>query len=266
MALIGLIGIGNMGYSMVKGALKKFKQEELAFTCIHSDRMEEVKKQTGVNYVKDNSTLVENCKYIILAVKPQSYPSVLKEIKNKINQNHVVISIAPGISIDSLKDALGKDTKIIRSMPNTPALVGEGMSAVCYSGDNYTEEEKEIIDRLFSSFGRYEVITEQLIDAVVCASGSSPAYVYMFIEALADSAVRYGLPRDKSYTFAAQAVLGAAKMVLDTGKHPGELKDQVCSPGGTTIAGVAGLEEYGFRNAVMKASEQCFARAQEMKD
>lgn len=265
MALIGFIGIGNMGYAMLGGALAKFKQNELTFTDLNKQRLEFVKEQKGVDYLEDNSTVVEQCKYIVLAIKPQFYNIALESIKGKVTSEHIIISIAPGISIDSLKDSLGKGIKIVRAMPNTPALVNEGMSGICYSNDNFTENEKDVVDKLFSSFGKYEVITEQLLDAVVCASGSSPAYVYMFIEALADSAVRYGLPRDKAYTFVAQTVLGAAKMVLETGKHPGELKDQVCSPGGTTIAGVAALEQYGFRNAIIKASDQCYERSQEMK-
>lgn len=265
MALIGFIGIGNMGYAMLGGALSNFKQEDLTFTDVNKKRLEYVKEQKGVSYMESNTTLVEECKYIILSIKPQFYDIVLDNIKGKVNSDHIIISIAPGISIESLKASLGNEIKIVRAMPNTPALVNEGMSGICYSNDNFTEDEKNIVDKLFTSFGKYEEVSESLIDAVVCVSGSSPAYVYMFIEALADSGVKYGLPRDKAYTFAAQTVMGAAKMVLETGKHPGELKDQVCSPGGTTIAGVAALEEHGFRNAIIKASDQCYGRAQEMK-
>ena len=150
-------------------------------------------------------------------------------------------------------------------MPNTPALLGEGMTGVTYDRGLFTEEEEQEIRAFFQSFGRMEYVEERLMSAVVCASGSSPAYVYMFIEALADSAVRYGLPRDKAYEFAAQTVKGAAEMVLQTGKHPGELKDMVCSPAGTTIAGVAALEEYGFRNAVLKANEACYEKCEAIK-
>ena len=145
-------------------------------------------------------------------------------------------------------------------MPNTPALVNEGMSGVCYSQDVFLEEEKEVVEKFFGSFGKFEIVSEQLMDAVVCASGS-PAYVYMFIEALADSAVKYGIPRDKAYVFAAQTVLGSAKMVLETGEHPGKLKDQVCSPGGTTIAAVAALEESGLRSALFKAADACYEKS-----
>jgi pyrroline-5-carboxylate reductase len=150
-------------------------------------------------------------------------------------------------------------------MPNTPAMVSEGMSGLCYSNDNFTEDEKNVIDHFFTSFGKYEIFEERLMYAVVCANGSSPAYVYMFIEALADSVVKYGIPRDKAYTLAAQTVLGSAKMVLETKEHPGKLKDQVCSPGGTTIAAVAALEEFGFRNSVIKATDACYEKAVSFK-
>ena len=153
-----------------------------------------------------------------------------------------------------------KKCRIVRAMPNTPALVGEGMTGVCYDRELFSDKEKQTIEMLFTSFGRMTVVEENLMEVVVCASGSSPAYVYMFIEALADSAVKYGIPRADAYKLVAQAVLGSAKMVLETGEHPGLLKDKVCSPGGTTIAGVAALEEYGMRNAVFKATDACYAK------
>ena len=201
----------------------------------------------------------------MLAVKPQYYDAVLKNIKYAVKPEQIVISIAPGITIDSLVKKLGDGKRIVRAMPNTPALLGEGMTGVTYDRGLFTEEEEQEIRAFFQSFGRMEYVEERLMSAVVCASGSSPAYVYMFIEALADSAVRYGLPRDKAYEFAAQTVKGAAEMVLQTGKHPGELKDMVCSPAGTTIAGVAALEEYGFRNAVLKANEACYEKCEAIK-
>ena len=150
-------------------------------------------------------------------------------------------------------------------MPNTPALVGEGMSGICYDEKLFTIAEREVIGKIFDSFGKYIVLPEKLMNTVVCASGSSPAYVYMFIEALADSAVKYGMPRADAYKMVAQTVLGSAKMVLETGMHPGVLKDQVCSPGGTTIAGVAALEENGFRNSIIKATDACYDKCTNIK-
>ena len=154
---------------------------------------------------------------------------------------------------------------MVRAMPNTPAMLGEGMTGISCREGSCTEEEKETVRDIFSSCGRVEMVEERLMDAVGCVSGSSPAFVYMFIEALADGGVKYGLPRKTAYAMAAQTVLGSAKMILETGKHPGQLKDEVCSPGGTTIAGVSALEEYGLRNALIKAADACYEKTQSMK-
>ena len=177
-----------------------------------------------------------------------------------VTPEHILISLAPGKTIDQLKQNLGNDKRIVRVMPNTPAMIGEGMTGVSVKQGELSGEEMDEIKKLFDACGKTEFIEERLMDAVVCASGSSPAFVYQFIEALADSAVRYGMPRKQAYVFAAQAVKGAAAMVLETGEHPAVLKDQVCSPAGTTIEGVAALEEYGLRNAVLKASEAVYNR------
>lgn len=258
MATFGFIGMGNMGYAILKGLLKNNKTEAIVFTDANSERMEYVSGETGVQCVQTNAACAGLSKYLILAVKPQYYDVVLKDIKTALTGNHVVISIAPGKSINELKDRLGQDKRIVRAMPNTPALLGEGMTGVCYEPALFDQEEKRIISEFFNSFGKMRIVEERLMNAVVCASGSSPAYVYMFIEALADSAVKYGLPRDAAYEMAAQTLIGSAKMVLETGEHPGRLKDQVCSPGGTTIAGVSALEENGFRSAVIKAADACY--------
>lgn len=265
MQKFGFIGIGNMGYAMLKGALGYKKPSELTFTDVVLSRMEEVKAETGVEYYTDKKEMIRNVTYIVFAVKPQYLSQAAEEIRGLITKEQIVISILPGISIDSLRKVLATEAKIVRTMPNTPALVGEGMTGICFSENVFTEEEKQNILSFFGSFGKYEIVEERLMDAVVCASGSSPAYVYMFIEALADSAVKYGIPRSQAYTFAAQTVLGSAKMVLETGQHPGKLKDDVCSPGGTTIAAVSALEEYGFRNAVIKAADRCYEKTVGMK-
>jgi pyrroline-5-carboxylate reductase len=223
-----------------------------------------VKKETGADYLTDNASVVKQCKYLVLAVKPQFFAQVLSQIKDEITKEQVVISIAAGITIDTIKEGLSGSVRIVRAMPNTPAMVLKGMTGISFSADSFSEEEKEVVDRFFKSFGKYEVFDEHLMNAVVCANGSSPAYVYMFIEALADSVVSYGIPRDKAYTLAAQTVFGSAAMVLETGEHPGHLKDNVCSPGGTTIAAVKALEEYGLRNAVMKATDACYEKAVEL--
>jgi len=260
MAVLGFIGMGNMGYAMLKGALNQYKSDELLFTSVDAECNEKVTNETGVQCVNDNISLVKNCKFIVLAIKPQVYDLVLNEIKDVVSEEHVVISIAPGIETEEVINKLGDKVRVCRAMPNTPALVNEGMAGLCFGKNSMTDDEKNTVISFFNSFGKCEVVDEKLLNAVVCASGSSPAYVYMFIEALADGAVKYGIPRDKAYVFAAQTVLGSAKMVLETKEHPGKLKDNVCSPGGTTIAAVGALEEFGFRNAIMKATDACYEK------
>lgn len=261
---IGFIGMGNMGGAMLKGMLKFFKADEIVFAEKSVEKGKAVAAEHGVEYAADNKTCVNLVKYVILSVKPQFFPEVLEEIKTEIREEQIVISIAAGITIADIKNVLGEKVRVVRAMPNTPALVGAGMAGVCFDTSVYSDDEKQVIQMIFESFGKMQVVSESLINAVICASGSSPAYVYMFIEALADGAVKYGLPRQAAYEMAAQTVLGAAKMVLETGEHPGVLKDMVCSPGGTTMAGVAALEEYGFRNAVIKACDKCYEKADSM--
>ena len=260
MAKIGFIGMGNMGHAILKGALKEYPAEEMIFCAKTSETKTKVHAETGVEYTDNNAECANRCKYLVLAVKPQFYEEVLKEIRYMVTPEHVLISLAPGKTIDQLKQNLGNDKRIVRVMPNTPAMIGEGMTGVSVKQGELSGEEMDEIKKLFDACGKTEFIEERLMDAVVCASGSSPAFVYQFIEALADSAVRYGMPRKQAYVFAAQAVKGAAAMVLETGEHPAVLKDQVCSPAGTTIEGVAALEEYGLRNAVLKASEAVYNR------
>lgn len=264
MKSIGFIGMGNMGSAMLQGLLKIFEPEELVFSRKDEKKRRELSESTRVAYAESNRECAKMAKYLILAVKPQILPEVLEEIKEAVTGEKILISIAAGVSIQDMKRALGGEIRIVRAMPNTPALLGEGMTGVCYDTSAYSDGELTVIRRIFESFGKMQIVKEELMNAVICASGSSPAYVYLFIEALADGAVKYGLPRQAAYEMAAQTVLGAAKMVLETGEHPGALKDKVCSPGGTTIAGVAALEEYGFRNAVLKACDACYERAEHM--
>lgn len=180
-----------------------------------------------------------------------------------VQEDQIIITLAPGKTLAWLEKMFKKPTKIVRTMPNTPAMVSEGMTAAC-PNEYVTDEELAYVCEILKSFGDVEVVPEKLIDAVVAVSGSSPAYVYMMIEAMADAAVAEGMPRHQAYKFAAQAVLGSAKMVLETGKHPGELKDMVCSPGGTTIEAVKVLEETGFRGALMQAMEICAEKSRNL--
>lgn len=256
--------MGNMGSAMLQGMLTVFEKEEIVFTRADEEKKRVFSQETGIDYAASNRALAGMAKYIILAVKPQYFNEVLNEIKETLSDGQIIISIAAGISIGDMKAALGEHIRVVRAMPNTPAMVSEGMTGVCFDGSDYSEGELLILRKIFESFGRMQVVDERLFNGVICASGSSPAYVYLFIEALADGAVKYGLPRKTAYEMAAQTVLGAARMVLETGEHPGALKDRVCSPGGTTICGVAALEEYGFRNAVLKAADACYERAVSM--
>lgn len=261
----GFIGMGNMGYAILKGLLQSQSPEEITFSARNRARMEDVTARTGVMPEADNVSCAKKSRYVILAMKPQQFDTVIGQIRDVITKEQIIISIAPGISIASLRERFGGECRIVRAMPNTPALVGEGMSGVSYDAAELDEEEQQTIRAFFESFGKMVLVEEKQMDAVVCASGSSPAYIYMVIEALADSAVKYGLPRASAYELVAQAVLGSAKMVLETGIHPGQLKDQVCSPGGTTIAGVSALEEYGLRNALIKATDACYRKCTEIK-
>lgn len=265
MAKIGFIGMGNMGTAIMRGLLKTYKPEELLFTSAHEAKMQKITEETGVAHVSTATECAEQVKYLVLAVKPQVLPIIFKELNGKISKDQVVISIAAGYAIADLQAGLGDSARIVRSMPNTPAMVGEGMSGVSYDEALFTDEEKDVIDGFFTSFGKMEKVDEKLMDVVGSASGCSPAYVYMFIEALADGCVKNGLPRQAAYKMVAQAVLGSAKMVLETGKHPGELKDMVCSPGGTTIEGLAALEENGFRGAIIKACDANFEKNKKLK-
>ncbi len=262
----GFIGTGNMGFAIMKGLLKTFSSEQITFYEKNAQRAEDVTACTGVEMAKNGLSCAFSSQYIILAVKPQQLKKVVAEIREGISGEQILVSIAPGVSIAELKEWTGKDCRVVRAMPNTPALVGEGMTGVCYDETRFSKEEQETIRNFFVSFGRMVMVEERLMDAVVCVSGSSPAYVYLFMEALADSGVRYGLLRNVAYEMVAQAVLGSAKMLLETGEHPGRLKDQVCSPGGTTIEAVAALEEQGLRNAILKACDACYKKCKNLKE
>lgn len=262
MSNIGFIGAGNMGYAMLKGAISSISPENVGVTDRSFDKAESIAQETGVRHFESNADCVKNCKYVVFSIKPQVYENVVDEIRKFVDNSKIIISLAPNVSIEMLNGMFGKNVRVVRLMPNTPALVGEGMTGYCYDDALFNEEEKTFLADLFNSFGKAVKVSEKIMGAVVCASGSSPAYVFMFIEALADSVVKYGMSRDDAYTFVAQTVLGSAKMVLESGEHPGVLKDRVCSPGGTTIRAVEKLEECGLRNALFKATEACYNKCE----
>ncbi len=260
------IGMGNMGLAILKGLLNQFQEDQMKFYEIDQERVSLVEKETKVMSVDGLEEACSETEYIILAIKPQYFDSVLEEMKGFICENQTVISIAPGYSIHKIETLLRDKCRVVRAMPNTPALVGKGMTGVSLKKEQFKLEELEMINTLFSSFGKAVYVEEDWMDLVVCASGSSPAYMFMFVEALADSVVKYGMPRDMAYEMIAQTMVGCGTMILDTKEHPGVLKDRVCSPKGTTIQGVAALEEFGFRNAVIKATDACMNKCQMMKE
>ena len=255
---LGFIGTGNMASAIMGGIIKNnvIPAEEIIGADLFAPGRERVQKEYGINVTADNKEVAQKAETIILSVKPQFYESVIADIKDVVTDKQIIITIAPGKTLAWLAEQFGKDVKIVRTMPNTPAMVGEGMTAVC-PNEHLTEDEIAYVKSLLESFSRAEIVPERLMDVVTAVSGSSPAYVFMLIEAMADAAVSGGMPRKQAYQFAAQAVLGSAKMVLDTGKHPGELKDMVCSPAGTTIEAVRTLEELGFRSSIIEAMKVC---------
>jgi pyrroline-5-carboxylate reductase len=262
---IGFIGTGNMGASILRGILRSglTGPENIYIFDPDTAKMEALTNDTGVRACSGNVELVGMSDYVILAVKPAAVPQVLQEVKESFTDRKVLVSIAAGISIDMLAQHLGQSRKIVRTMPNLPLMAGEGMTVISF-GEHISEEEKETVKNLFRGSGQVEVLEERLMNEVIALTGSSPAYVFMMIEAMADGAVQQGIPRKTAYRLAAQSVLGSAKMVLETGLHPAELKDRVCSPGGTSIEAVKALEKCGLRHAIMSAMKACTKRAVEI--
>lgn len=263
---IGFIGLGNMAEAMIGGMLGKglVKPEDIIGSSKTELTSKKIKTKFDITAVTDNAWVAGQADILFLAVKPVFFPEVIAEIRDVVKADALVVSIAAGRDLKYLKEAFGRpELKIIRCMPNTPALVLEGCTGVCADGA-VTEEELARVLALLRSFGTASVVPERLMDVVVGVSGSSPAYVFMFIEAMADAAVAAGMPRKQAYEFAAQSVMGSAKLMLETGRHPGELKDMVCSPGGTTIQAVKTLEEKGMRAAVMDAVEACINKSKNM--
>lgn len=261
---LGFIGCGNMASAIIGGIIKSglYAPEDIIASDKAADFLNQKGKQLGINTTTDNKSVAVS-EILVLAVKPAFIYDVIEEIKDIVSENTLIVSIAAGQSLEKLANAFAKPVKLVRVMPNTPALVGEGMAAISHN-DGVSAEDVSKVLAIFESCGKAEVVSENLMDAVTAVSGSSPAYVFMFIEAMADAAVRAGMPRDKAYTFAAQAVKGSAQMVLETKLHPGVLKDQVCSPAGTTIEAVAVLEDKGMRSAVMEAMDACVKKSKQM--
>ena len=261
--MIGMIGCGNMGRAIVEGILKAkvAKENQIYAANRHLEKLSDLAER-GIKTAGNLETAA--CSDILfLAVKPHLYQEVIEEIRDVVKPDVIVVAIAAGISIQTVKDLFQREIKVVRAMPNTPALVGEGMSGISFD-TLLNEREKKMIIKLFQSFGEVQVVEERLMPAVGSASGSSVAVVFILMEAMADACVKLGMGREQAYVFVGQAVKGGAAMMLETKKHPGVLKDMVCSPNGTTIAGVKALEQAGFRYAVMDALDACAKRTEEM--
>ncbi len=264
--MIGMIGTGNMGSAILRGIVEAeyVRASQIIAYDTNRKRMRELEEDLpGVMLAADCMEVAERADLIILAVKPIMMEEVIGKIRGDL-QGKAVLSIAAGWTVGMLEKALmNTGCTYMRVMPNTPALVGEGMTALC-DESTFSKEDFDFVKGIFDAIGKTRILPERLFDGVVALSGSSPAYVYMMIEAMADAAVREGIPRIHAYEMAAQSVLGSALMVLSTGTHPAALKDAVCSPGGTTIEAVEELERKGFRAAIMDAMKVCADKSREM--
>ena len=262
---IAFIGAGNMGEALIKGLLAagRVRPEQLIATDVRTDRLETIRKTYQVETLTNNAEAATKAQILILAVKPQVMDGVLIGLRGAVAEDHLFLSIAAGIRTGFVEGRFPHPTRVIRIMPNTPALLLAGASAIA-PGRHATPQDLKIARQIFETVGQVVQVEEKLMDAVTGLSGSGPAYVFVVIEALVDAGVRMGLPRETATLLVAQTVLGAARMVLETGKHPADLKDMVTSPGGTTVAGLHVLEQAGIRGTLMAAVEAATRRAQEL--
>lgn len=263
---IAIIGVGKMGEALLSGMLKKgnFNKKDISITDKDTKRLKTISMRHRVKAYSNSIDLIEACRVIIIAVKPKDIPRVLDSIQKNVSPHHLLISIAAGVRLDAIGRNLPPQVGLIRVMPNTPALVGEAISAIC-PRKKTRKSDLQCVLEIFKSVGKAVVIEdESLMDAVTGLSGSGPAYVFLMIEAMADGGVRMGLDRQVAYKLAVQTFLGAARLVFETGKHPGELKDMVASPAGTTIEALKVLEEGGLRGLLIKAVEAATNRSSEL--
>ncbi len=260
---IGIIGCGNMGEAILRGLYQKGMSKGIAVSEPRPERREYIKKNYGVEAMADNRALASQTQVIILAIKPQELKGVLQEIAPALSSSTLLISIAAGASLGAIASILAKEVRLIRAMPNIAALALESATALS-PGAEVPAADLEQAREIFNALGRTVIIPEPLMDAVTGMSGSGPAYVSLFIEALADGGMRMGLPRKDALELAIQTVLGTARLLTEQGEHPAHLKDRVASPGGTTIAGIAALEAKGFRGAVMEAVAAATQRSKEL--
>lgn len=263
---LACIGAGNMAEALLRGVLAagRMRPAEILATDVRADRLAHLEATHGIRVSSDNAEAARRAETVLLAVKPQVMSRVLEDLRGAIGERQLLISIAAGLSTTHIAGHFPRQAvRVVRVMPNTPALVLEGISALA-RGHHATPQDLETARQLFEAVGKVVAVDESLMDAVTGLSGSGPAYAFLIIEALSDAGVKMGLPRDVALALAAQTMRGAARLVLDTGRHPGELKDMVTSPGGTTIAGVHALEQGGLRAALINAVEAATRRSQEL--
>ncbi len=266
---IGFIGAGNMAEAIIKGLLNAsiLDSKSVWATDVRKERLDAIKSDFKINVTQDNRELVKKCDVLVLAVKPQNMEEVCQEIGDLVTEKKLVISVAAGVAIETIESFLqGKKKKkiaVVRTMPNTPAVVQEGATALS-AGKHVSKSDMEVAHGIFKAIGKTVDVVETHLDAVTGLSGSGPAYIFTIIEALSDAGVKVGLPRDVSDILALQTMVGSARLAQETGKHPGELKAMVTSPGGTTIYGVHALEEGGIRSILMNAVEQATKRSREL--
>lgn len=262
---LGFIGLGNMAKAILAGLLRSgmFTAADIMGSDISESMRTEAKEKYGICIMESNGDVTVESDILVLAVKPQFLEGVLKEVSPFIKEDTLVISIAAGKSLSWLGEKLGKEVRMLRFMPNTAAIVGEGSTAICRN-ERATDEDVALAVKMCESFGKAQVIDEKLMDVFSAIGGSSPAFAFLYMEALADGAVAAGMPRKMAYEIAAQTTLGAAKLMRESGEHPGVLKDMVCSPGGTTIQGMKALENGGVRGSVMAAIEACVEKSKKL--
>ncbi|MGO9482852.1 MAG: pyrroline-5-carboxylate reductase [Candidatus Kryptoniota bacterium] len=262
---IGVIGAGHIGAAVIGGLIKaKLTSPKNIFASRRSENsLEELSKTFGIHTTTDNKKVAKSSDVIVIAVKPMNSREVLNEIKDVIKPSQVIISVMAGIKTSFINSILGVECPVIRTMPNTPVLVDAGATAIS-KGKFADDEHLSIAHAIFKSVGMVEIVPENLLDAVTGLSGSGPAYIYMVIEAMTDGGVKMGIPRQIAFRLAAQTVFGASKLVIETGKHPAILKDEVTTPGGTAIAAVAELETHGLRTMLINAVSTATARSKEL--
>jgi pyrroline-5-carboxylate reductase len=259
---IAFIGAGNMSTALIRGLIGSglCVKERVIASDVSQPQLDALTRAQAIKVTTDNAAAVRGADIVVLATKPQVFATLLPELAKLLDSRSLVISIAGGVPIAVIESQLAPRTRVIRAMPNTPALIGLGATAIA-AGNHATSADMELAARIFNSVGRCVRVDEHLLDAVTGLSGSGPAYAFVMIEALADAGVNMGLTRADAQLLAAQTLLGAAKLVLESGEHPGQLKDRVTSPGGTTIAGLQALESHGIRSALIDAVEKATLRS-----